>query len=72
MEEVEIPKVDLDYLPSVALRILEQLSFGFNDSSIWNVPGAPSLEQMREFWEEHKEEFTGRQAENIESYLIFS
>ena len=69
--DVTIPEVSLDYSPEVAKEILLKLSIDFNELECWNVPEAPTLEQLVTFWNLHCSEFdfTTSQIQNVEKHL---
>ena len=73
-DEIRIEQRRLEYSDAVARRILQQLSFDYNAVEVFNVPGAPTLEQLREIWPQLQLElgFTSTQCANVEKHLLES
>ena len=61
----------LEFSAEVADLILERLSFGFDAEFVWNVPGAPTEEQLAAHLVtlELPETFTTQQRANLQHWL---
>lgn len=63
---------NLDFSPEVADLILEKLSFGFDEEFVWNMAGAPTVRQLRDYIVQAGtllETFTDTQKKNLQLWL---
>ena len=69
---INIEKRPLSYSLPVAVKILEKLSFDYNVPEVFNVIGAPTLNQLRNLWIKNsdiRKKFNSTQVINIEKNI---
>ena len=71
-KDIKVRPEELDYDPIVATGIVKQLALGVDEIEVWNVPGAPTAEQLHSFLLENKEiyaAFNQAQLDNVNSWI---